>query len=89
VDVIGQIGQIILGRSAEELKEIIDKKDDYELKKIANEAEHIEHYFTIAPKINIYNDVRRKKYTVLRMDKIDTIIETNRMSNALKKLMKN
>ena len=87
VDVIGQQGEkVLFGKTAEEFKEFVEQHNEDELRKIASEADYLKYYFLILPKINVYNDIRRKKYSVIKIDPVDTTAETQRMINDLKKI---
>ena len=87
VDVLGQIGQRILGKTAEEIKELFDQKSEEEVKKIISTSDCTQYYFLISPKLHTYNDIRRKRFSILKIDNIDSIVESNRIISELRKIL--
>ena len=82
-DIIGNVGQKLIGISCEEYKDYVVYKDEAKLKEISSMLEFKTFYFIINPRINIYNDVRRKRYSVLRIDNFDSLQETKRIIKSL------
>lgn len=85
VDILGHIGQKIFGKTAEELKQLIDGQKDDELKKMISDNDYSQYYFIIAPRINTYNEIRRKKFSVLKIDNVESVTESNRIIQELSK----
>lgn len=85
VDVLGQIGQRVFGKTAEEIRELLDQRDEEKLKKIISDSDYAQYYFLISPKLHTYNDVRRKRFSVIRIDPVETVPETNRIIQEISK----
>jgi replication factor A1 len=87
VDVLGQVGQRVLGKTAEEIKELLDSKQDDDVKRTISQADYLQHYFLITPKMQFYNDIKRKRFSVNRIDPVDPVVETNRMVSEMMKFL--
>jgi len=70
VDVIGDIGNKVLRVSADELKNIYDH-DEKMYRIILDDVISKEFYFTIESKELIYQNEKKKKYIVLRIDEVN------------------
>jgi len=85
VDILGNIGQKVFGKTAEEIKELLVKGNEDELKKIISGSDYAQYYFLILPKLHIYNDIKRKKFSVIKIDSVESVTETNRIVQVLSK----
>jgi len=87
-NIIGDIGQTILGKSAEEIKELLDNKEDSEIKRIFTDVDFNQYYFGIVPKITIYNDIKRKKFTVVKVSQVDPVNDTEKIIKDIKSILR-
>lgn len=85
-DVLGAVGQKITGMSCEEFKDIMISGDEDKQKSLARQIESQTNWFIISPKINVYNDIKRKRYSIIRVNEIDPQKTTEYILDAFMKL---
>jgi replication factor A1 len=71
-DVLGAVGQKVIGMSCEDFKDIMNSGEEDKQKSIARKVESQSSWFVISPKINLYNDIKRKRYSIIKVIEIDS-----------------
>lgn len=70
-DVLGAIGQRVMGMNCDEFRELINSGDEEKQKSLARQVESQTSWFIVSPKINVYNDIKRKRYSIMRVLEVD------------------
>ena len=71
-DGLGPVGKRIMGMECEEFRDLMNSGDEEKQKALARSVESQTNWFVISPKLNLYNDVKRKRYSVTRVLEIDS-----------------
>jgi len=71
-DVLGAVGQKVIGMNCEEFKDIMMSGDEDKQKSLARQVESQTSWFVISPKINLYNDIKRKRFSIIRVNEVDS-----------------
>ena len=71
-DVLGAVGQRVMGMSCEDFRDIMNSGEEDKQKSLAKKVESQINWFVISPKINVYNDIKRKRYSIIKVIEIDS-----------------
>ena len=85
-DVLGAVGQKVIGMNCEEFRDLMMSGDEEKQKSLARHVESQTNWFVISPKINVYNDIKRKRYSIIRVNEIDAQKSAEYVIDAFMKL---
>jgi replication factor A1 len=71
-DALGAVGKKVMGMECEEFRDIMLSGDEEKQKSLARTIESQTQWFVISPKLNLYNDIKRKRYSITRVLEIDS-----------------
>jgi hypothetical protein len=87
LDLFGDTGQRLFKISCEEYKDLIMNKDEIRLKEISGSLEFKTFYFTVKPKIQVYNNIAKKKLNVFKIDNFELGSDSRRIMKNLTGLL--
>jgi len=68
LDVIGEVGNNILGIKAEEYRDLFLANEELKFKELIGDLEQKEYFFYIRPRLNYFNGESRKKLSVVKVE---------------------
>jgi len=71
IDIFGKTAESIMGYTAEDYKEILDRKEKDKLKEISDRIEFKEFNFWVKPKLQMFNMSSKKKLYAYRIEPVD------------------
>ena len=87
VDIFGDLGNKLFKIPCEEYKDLVLNRDEIKLKELSTSLEFQTYMFVVKPKLNIYNNVPKKKLNVFRLEPIDKSSEGKKMAKNLQSLL--
>jgi replication factor A1 len=79
IDVFGELGSKLFKITCEEYKDLILNKDELKLKEISNGLEFKTFYFVVKPKMQVYNNIPKKKLNVYKVDNFEVVADSRRL----------
>ena len=83
VDVFGNLGDKLLGITAEQYKHIYDTGNDDKMNALINKVDFKSFIFQLKPKVTNYNNALKKKFQLVNIDNITFKSDFNRMLKSL------
>ena len=70
IEIFGDIGAKFLGVTAEEYKDLVNNKEDTRLREISDKIEFKKFLFIGKPKVQVYNNMTKKRLNVYRFEEV-------------------
>ena len=70
IEIFGDIGAKFLGVTAEEYKDLVNNKEDTRLREISDKIEFKKFMFIGKPKVQVYNNMTKKRLNVYRFEEV-------------------
>ena len=72
-DALGAVGKKVMGMECEEFRDLMMSGDEEKQKALARTIESQTMWYVISPKLNLYNDIKRKRYSITRVNEVDSV----------------
>jgi hypothetical protein len=79
IDIFGDLGAKLFKITCEEYKDLIINKDELKLKEISSGLEFKTFYFVVKPKMQVYNNIPKKKLNVYKIDNFEIVADSRRI----------
>jgi replication factor A1 len=79
IDIFGDLGAKLFKITCEEYKDLIVNRDELKLKEISNGLEFRTFYFVVKPKMQVYNNIPKKKLNVYKIDNFEVVADSRRI----------
>lgn len=70
-DVLGAVGEKVMKMSCEDFKDMMNSGDEERQKDLVKQVESQTNWFVISPKLQVYNDIKRKRFSIIRVNEVD------------------
>jgi len=83
VDIYGNLTEKLTKMSCQDYRDLWVAQDETKLKQLKHEIEYKQYYFLVKPKLQVFNNIPRKKIATLKIEPVDSSFESNRLVEAL------
>lgn len=84
IDIFGKTAESFLKMNAGEYRALLIDRDDSKLKEISNRIENKNFYFLVKPKVQKFNNIPKKKFSVNKIENVESQKEAYRILKYLK-----
>jgi replication factor A1 len=88
IDIFGNVAEKLIKITAEEYKDLLQGRDPSKLKEITQAVEFKTFFFYVKPKLHFYNSVPKKKLYAYKIEVVDPISDSKRLTKFLSSQLK-
>jgi hypothetical protein len=79
IDIFGGLAEKLTNMKCNDYMELVESQDEIKLGQLKSEIEYKQFYFLVKPKIQVFNNVARKKIVTLKIEPVDSSVESKRL----------
>jgi len=89
IDIYGALAEKLTKMKCEDYRDLVESHDETKLRQLKNEIEYKQYYFLVKPKMHVFNNNARKKIATIKIERVDSSTESNRLNGVINQFLNN